>query len=275
MADVVRTIHRLPALPVVVTQLLASLGRDDVNTDELARSMALDASITARTLQLANSSFYGMARQVASIREAIAILGFRTVRSLVTTVGLIGTFPANTHQRVSANVFWHHALAVAICAGELATRLRLNPDHAYTAGLLHDIGRMVLATQFAEPFEAALVYRAEHDCSLREAEETVLGLDHAAVGHALAAHWKLPEVLQQAVASHHAPLVPGQNALALIVVAADAIAHALDLSLYLDDLVPTLPPGLWQQLGLDDNDLLVVFDHTEKQFASARLVLTP
>ncbi len=273
MADVLRTIHKLPALPVVVTQLVASLGREDVHIDELARNMALDASLTARNLQLANSPFYGMARQVAGVREAIAILGFRTVRSLVTTVGLIGTFPASVHQRVSVNVFWHHALAVAICVRQLAVRLSLNPEQAYTAGLLHDIGRLVLATQFPEPFEAALVYRAEHGCSLREAEEAVLGLDHAAVGHALKQHWKFPEELQQTVALHHAPVMHDSHALPLVVCAADAIAHALDLSLAADDLVAPVPAGLWQRPGLDETTLELVFKNTETQFAGAELIL--
>lgn len=275
MADVVRTIHKLPSLPVVVTKLLASLDQDGVNIDVLARDIALDQTLTARTLQLANSSFYGMARQVTTIREAIALLGLRTVRNLANTIALIGTFSGSAHQAIDVRPFWRHAIAVAICARELAKRLYVNPDQAYTAGLVHDIGRLVLATQFSQPYEATMVYRAQQECSLSEAEEAVLGLDHAAVGHALTQHWKFPAALQQAVALHHAPVMQDGHALPLVVRAADAIAHALDLSLYLDDLVPPLPPGLWQQLGLDDEALLSVFENTEKQFTSVNLALFP
>ena len=275
MTDVVRTIHQLPSLPVVVSKLLTSLDQDGVNIDMLARDVALDQALTARTLQLANSTFYGMARQVATIREAIALLGLRTVRNLVNTIALIGTFSGSAHQAIDVRPFWRHAIAVAICARELAKRLDLNPDQAYTAGLLHDIGRLVLATQFAQAYEATMVYRAQHECSLTEAEEAVLGLDHAAVGHALTQHWKFPAVLQQAVALHHAPEMQDGHALSQVVCAADAIAHALDLSLYLDDLVPPLPTGLWQQLGLNDEDLLAVFENTEKQFTHVNLFLIP
>ncbi len=271
--EVLRRIHKLPSLPTVVMALLASMDQEEVNIDALAQKIAQDQALTAKTLRLANSSFYGMAHQVATIQEAIAILGFRTVRSLASTAALIGTFAGSTHTRFDATPFWRHAIATAVCARELAAHLNLNPEHAYCAGLLHDIGRLVLATLFQPNYEATLAHRAQHDCNLLTAEQTVLGVDHAAVGHALTRHWKFPEELQQAVAAHHAPLVQGTHRLSMVILAADAIAHALDLSMDQDDLVPPVPIGLWQQLGLDDNALLEVFNNTEKQFAGASLVL--
>lgn len=268
-----RTLDKLPSLPTVVLALLQSLDQEELNTSAMAEKIALDQALSASTLRLANSSFYGMARQVDTIEQAIVILGFRTVRSLVTTVALIDTFAGSAHQRIDFSLFWRHAVAVAICARELASRLDLNAEQAYTAGLLHDIGRLVLASQFPSHYELTMAYRVQHDCSLFEAERAVLGLDHAAVGHALTRHWKFPEELQQAVALHHAPSVKGRPALPLVVQAADLIAHALDLSMYVDDLVPPVPTGLWQQLGLDDEALLTVFEATEKQFATASLAL--
>jgi putative nucleotidyltransferase with HDIG domain len=271
--DVLRRIHNLPSLPVVVMELLASMGQDDANIEALAEKIARDQALTAKTLRLANSSFYGMTRQVTTIQAAIAILGFRTVRSLATTAALMGSFSANPGNSFNFAPFWRHAIAAAVCARELAPRLYISPDQAYTAGLLHDIGRLVLVTQFPPQYQATMTYRAEHDCHLLDAEHAVLGLDHAQVGQALTQHWKFPLAMQQALAEHHAPSSLGMQALSLVVMAADAIAHALDLSMDADDLVAPVPLGLWQQLGLDEVTLLQVFASVEQQFDATSLLL--
>ena len=272
---IMRKIHNLPSLPAVVMELLASMDQEDVNIDALSQKIAQDQALTAKTLRLANSSFYGMANQVTTIHEAIAILGFRTVRSLATTAALIGTFGGHANTSFNVAPFWRHAIAAAICARELAPYLKLNPEYAYTTGLLHDVGRLVLVTQFQPNYEATMAHRAEHDCHLLDAERAVLGVDHALVGLVLTRHWKFPEAMQQAVACHHAPRVQGMQALSLLTLAADAIAHALDLSEDRDDLVPTVPAGLWKQLGLDDEALRKVFANAEKQFEGASLALNP
>lgn len=273
--DVVLTrIHNLPSLPTVVMELLASIDQEDVKIDALAKKIAQDQALTAKTLRLANSSFYGLSNQVNTIHEAIAILGFRTVRSLATTAALLETFSGRVHASFNATPFWRHALASAICARELAGYLQINPEHAYTAGLLHDIGRLVLVSQFHPNYEATMAYRNLHDCSLLNAEHAVLGIDHAAIGHALTKHWKFPESVQHAIACHHAPSCVGLPALSITVMAADAIAHALDLSLSEEDLVPFVPTGLWKQLGLNEIELFKVFSNTEKLFQGASLVLS-
>lgn len=271
--DVLQRLHNLPSLSTVVMELLASLSQEDVNIDDLALKITQDQALTAKTLRLANSSFYGMAQQVTTIHEAIAILGFRTIRSLATTAALMGTFTDRTPNSFNAAPFWRHAIAAAVCARELASHLDIHPEHAYIAGLLHDIGRLVLVTQFLPNYEATMAYRVQHDCRLLDAERAVLGMDHAAVGLALVQHWKFPQAVQQAVACHHATASLGLQPLSRVVVAANAISHALDLSEDMDDLVPPVPTGLWAQLGLDEESLLKVIENTEKQFEGASLAL--
>lgn len=273
LGDMLRRIHNLPSLSTVVMELLASINQDDVHVGTLAQTIAQDQALTAKTLRLANSSFYGMTRQITTIQDAIAILGFRTVRSVATTAALIGTFADGPYTRFSLAPFWRHSIAAAVCARELAPYLNIDPEHAYTAGLLHDIGRLALATQFAPQYEATMAYRTEHDCHLLEAERAVLGVDHAQVGHALTQHWKFPQAMQQALAEHHAPNSLAVSALTLVLMAADAIAHALDLSLDADDLVAPVPAGLWQRFGLGETTLQLVFENTEAQFAGASLIL--
>jgi len=272
--EVLQKIHNLPSLPSVILELLKSIDQEDVKVDSLSNKIALDQALTAKTLKLANSSFYGMSNQVNTIQEAIAILGFRTVRTLVTTAALLDTFSGRMHAGFNAAPFWRHALATAICARELAIQLNSNPDRAYTAGLLHDIGRLVLVTQFQAKYQATMAYRDLHDCSLLDAEHTILGLDHAAIGYALTNHWNFPASVQLAIANHHSSTSQGLPTLSIIVMAADAITHALDLSRDKNDLIPHICTGLWKQLGLKEMSLFEVFSNTEKQFQAVNLVST-
>jgi putative nucleotidyltransferase with HDIG domain len=215
-----------------------------------------------------------MVKQVSTIHEAIAILGFGTVRSLAATTALIGTFSVRTPTSFNVTPFWRHSIAAAVCARELASRLDLNPEQAYIAGLLHDIGRLVLVTQFQPHYEATMAHRLQHDCGLFDAELAVLGLNHATVGLALTRHWKFPDAVTQAVGCHHASTRLDLQPLSLVVMAADAIAHALDLSMDEEDVVPPVSAGLLQKLGLDEQLLLKVLASTEKQFDGASSVLS-
>lgn len=273
--QVLAKIHNLPSLPGVVLELLTSMGQEDVNITAVANKIEQDQALAARVLRLANSSFYGMVKQVSTIHEAITILGFRTVRSIATTAALIGSFKGEGAASFDAMPFWRHAIAAAVCARALASHLNINPELAYTAGLLHDLGRLVLVTQFEDHYEATMRYRAHHDCQLLEAEQAVLGIDHARVGEVLMQHWKFPENMQQALAHHHSPLAGHDPLLTLIVIAADAIAHALDLSGDEADLVPSVTVGLWTQLGLNEHTLFDVLQQTEAQFERVSSVLTP
>jgi putative nucleotidyltransferase with HDIG domain len=270
---VLRKIHDLPSLPIVVMELLGSIGKEDVNIEELSEKISRDQALTAKTLRLANSSFYGMQRKVTTINEAIAILGFHCIYNLAATASLVGSFTKIEHSNFNLRPFWRHSIATAVCARVLASQLRIDAEHAYTAGLLHDIGRVVLATQFPQDYEAVMDFRATHDSRLIEAENAVLGIDHAAVGQALAVHWKFPESIQQAVAFHHSAEVHQIGSMASLIHIADAIAHALDLSMDEDDLVPPICLGAWNRLKLDQNAFLQVFQEAEQQFKGACQVL--
>ena len=266
------TIHKLPSLPAVVMDLLASLAQEDVDIDVLSKKIITDQVLTAKTLKVANSPFYGMPRQVSSVTEAIAVLGFHTIRNLVTTAAMVNGIPASTRSGFDVMQFWRHSIATAVCANAIATELGDHKSHAYTVGLLHDIGRLVLATQFPVEYDQAMDHRAAHDCTVMAAENVSMGVDHAAVGEALAQHWKFPPAMQQAIAQHHQPANAGP--LGTVVCLADAIAHALDFSGNEDDLVPPLDMLAFTTLALSDAALLRVFKACEKDFEAACLVLS-
>lgn len=266
MEQVLVSVRQLPSLPAVVVELLESVDKEDVNADELAGKIALDQGLAAKALRVANSPFYGMPSKVTTIQDATVILGLRNVRSLVTAAAVTGAFPNTTSAWFDPRLFWQHCVGVALCARVLAAECGLSEDSAFTAGLLHDIGRLVLITGFPKEYQQVSVYQHKHDCFLTTAERDLLGLDHAAVGQALAERWRFAPAIQEAVAFHHAPDETVVKSLAGVVHVADVLAHALDLCPREDELVPALSPVAWNRLGIPWPRLKDLLAQVEDQF---------
>ncbi|WP_317202942.1 HDOD domain-containing protein [Janthinobacterium sp.] len=273
IAAIIKHIQNLPSLPVVVIELLSSMEQEDIDVHLLADKITLDQSLTAKTLRLANSSFYGMQSKVTSIQQAIAVLGFHSIRTLVTACSISGAFAAPAGRQFDFRGFWRHSVATAVAAKTLAPRLRQNAETAFTAGLLHDLGTLVLATSFPDRYAEALAWRSAHDASVAAAERAVFGFDHALVGSELAAHWKFPAAIQAAVAQHHEPLDPDTLSLPLTIHVANILAHALDLTEQEDDLAPALSRRVWDTLALGDEVWLEVFRDTERAFREMSQIL--
>ena len=249
MADIIKSVRELPALPVIVIELMSTMDQEDAGGNELAEKLSRDQALTAKTLRLANSSFYGMQSKVTSIQQAIAILGFNGVRTLVTTAAVIGNFSGNKSSSFDFLGFWRHSVATAVCAKLLAKHLRLNQDYAFMIGLLHDIGRLVLVTSSPELYAEVMTHRARQDGCLLDSEIAVIGVPHTVVGSALAAHWKFPPLMQKAIEDHHGKAHGQVPSLAGLVHIADAIAHGLDLSGVDDDIVPPVSAETWSSMA--------------------------
>jgi putative nucleotidyltransferase with HDIG domain len=273
LEQAVAKLRDLPTPPLVVTELISSFGQADVSVGELAAKVSNDQALTAKTLRLANSSFYGLQCKVRTIEQAIAVLGLDSVRALVTSAGIIDNFSGGGAAFDYAG-FWRHAVGTALCAKSLARLAKCNQEFAFVSGLLHDIGRLVLITRFPAQYEAVIAHRGEADCDMLQAERAVLGLDHAVVGRALAEHWKFPLLIQRAIAHHHAPMAQDLGAIPSVVHAADAIVHALDLVGHADERVPAIAQDAWNSLGIDPAGLRRVFEDTEAEFDNACQILT-
>jgi len=271
--DVVKNLDDLPSLPAVVMELLNSIDQEDVDISVLAKKVSHDQALTAKTLRLANSSLYGLQVKVTTIQQAITYLGFQTTRNLITAAAITGCFAEGHCPGFDHKAFWRHSIATAACAKVLARQMRFNQDYAFTAGLLHDIGRLVLVSCFPEQYAEAIAYRDAHDSFMLDAERTVLGVDHVDAGMALAEHWNFSDTMRLAIGGHHDPEAPGAGFLAAIIHVADAIVHALDLSQYEDDLVPPVSTVAWTALGLDESVYLQLFRETELQYEEIQMVL--
>lgn len=271
--DIVANLADLPSLPAVVMELLNSIDQENLDISVLAKKVSYDQALTAKTLRLANSSLYGLQVKVTTIQQAITYLGFQTTRNLITAAAVTGCFPEGMCPGFDDRAFWRHSIATAACAKVLARQMRFNQDYAFTAGLLHDIGRLVMVRCFPQHMQQVIAWRAEHDTTMLEAERAVLGSDHVDAGVALAEHWNFSDTMRQAIAGHHDPEKPGAGFLATIIHIADAVVHALDLAQMQDDIVPPVSTVAWSALGLDEDAFLHLFRETELNYEEITMVL--
>lgn len=254
--QVAARLKQLPSLPAVVTRLLDSFANEDIDTAAIARQIALDQGLTARVLRVANSSFYGLQSRVGTINEAVVVLGFRAVRSMVLAVGVNGAFRADLCPGFDPRAYLCHGVGTALAARELAAAAGHNPELAFTAGILHDIGQLVLAANFPTLYAQVIAHAQQQDVDILSAERVVLGIDHTEAGALLAESWRFPPMLALAVSGHHAPPADAPASLAGLMHVADAVAHALGLTGSPREMVMPVDDAAWREAGVTPAALL-------------------
>jgi len=273
LEELIQGLDDLPSLPAVVMELLGSIDQEDVDISVLARKVSSDQALTAKTLRLANSSAFGLQVKATTIHQAMTYLGFQATRNLIMAAAMTGCFPSGRCPSFDDKGFWRLSIATAACARVLARHMHFNQDVAFTAGLLHGIGRLVLVSRYPEQYDAVLRECKRVDGDLLALEQAMLGVDHVLAGAALAEHWQFSGTMQQAIAFHHAPDMPGAGFLATIVHVAVAVAHALDLAGDPQGQVPAISSIAWTALGLSEETWLQVFRETELQFEEMTAIL--
>lgn len=201
-------LRRLPALPAVSTRLLGMMGRSDINLKEISSLISSDAALAAEILRMSNSAMFSARSEVRSILQALAVLGTQRVKGLACTVAL-RSYLGNILQLPPLKRCWRHNLATAVVSSEIADWARLDGGEAYTAGILHDIGRLALIASDPSKYLQVLDGVANEGGCLCVREEETYGLDHAVAGEWLAARWGLPPFIRRAIRDHHRPLRPG------------------------------------------------------------------
>ncbi|MBL1264722.1 HDOD domain-containing protein [Methylomicrobium sp. RS1] len=209
----------LPSMPALLTEALHYLN-DKHNLAKLVDKIGQDPSMTVRILRIANSPFYGMSREIGSLREAIVLLGLNRIRDMLVSICFSKLLPA-WHKDFDYRQFYHHSMAVAECSRQLAICSGLNPDLAFTSGLLHDIGRLVIVALFPDEFTRI---QQENSLSLLETERRILGFDNLEIGGKAAHHWNFPLSIQEAIEQHKNPPRPDTGkSLGLLVYTADTL----------------------------------------------------
>jgi putative nucleotidyltransferase with HDIG domain len=205
----VSQIEVLPSHPNIYNALLTELGSVDASIERVAKIIASDIGMTAKVLQLVNSSFFGLAQRISDPRQAVKRLGIRKLEPLVLTAGVF-TQAENIHLRgFDFSAFADHGLAVANRAKQIVNHVSGNAkdaENAFLAGMLHDVGKLVLACNLPEQYQAAIDSATRRRVPLWKAEFETFDASHSEVGAYLVGLWGLPDPIVEAIAFHHAPL---------------------------------------------------------------------
>lgn len=248
-------LDNLPPLPVLATEILNSFNDPEMDVDTLARHITNDQVLAARALRIANSPFYGLSGKVSGVSDAIVILGFRAVRSLVLSAAMVDSVNRISGGQNNPRIFWRHSIATALFARGLARNIGESPDSAFTAGLLHDMGRIVLEACFPEAYRQVYLWLEINDQPLRDAEMAVLNIDHTQAGELLARKWGLPEAIADAIGRHHTPDAGQPLLLTDICHCADVLARALEMDGRARPLVPPVSTAAWDRVVPDWHSL--------------------
>ncbi len=204
----VSQVTTLPSLPQVYTKLLGELQSEDASVESVAELIAQDVGMTAKLMKMVNSSFFGIPRHIESPAHAAAMLGLNTLKPLVLSAGIFSQFPADRLRGYSMDVLVDHSLAVGHLAEQITTSHSDNKEMAedsLLAGLIHDVGQLLLVANMPEQFSKILTLANEQKMPLCDAEFESLGAHHADVGAYLLGLWGLPGTIVEAVAFHHHP----------------------------------------------------------------------
>lgn len=226
----VNSIDDLPPLPAVVSRILKLLADPNASLRELEVLVGQDQALTVRLIKIGNSALYGATSKVSSLRQALARLGTRTVKSLVLAASTANLFPRKKSGiGMASQLLWRHAVECGLAARRLAMHAGIeDPEEAFAGGMLHDIGKLVVLLKFTEHYHQIERLRKAQGLSGLEAETRVLGSDHTRIGDLLMEKWKMPQALCDCVRYHHCPEeVQGQSPLVPLVACGNHLSHFL------------------------------------------------
>lgn len=273
-ASLVDDVSYLVSPPDICVKVFELAESDDASARDIGEVISRDPSLTARLLRLVNSSFYNFARRIDTVSRAVTIVGIRELYSLVLAVSAIKSFSNLPNNLVNIDTFWRHGIYTGLIARILARKCHiLHPERLFVAGLLHDVGSLVLYAKLPEQMRDLLLVCDNDEGILHQAELAELGFTHADLGGALAHSWNLPEPLQEAITYHHLPSYSmGSEMETAIVHLADVLANRSELGAFCeqgDAESGRLDESVWEILGLDPDrfDAFEVIGEAGLQFS--------
>jgi len=267
--QIINKVTDLPSLPEAVIQLNDLLKDSSTNLDIVTGIIEKDAGLSAKVLRLANSSYYGMSSQVDSVSRAIIVLGFNTICNVVMSVGVSSLFK---RQGKSADIdmtgLWVHTLGCAVAAKVIMQKKNsMESEKAFVCGILHDIGKVIIAHAAPDEQRKIFLLLTNPAITLIQAENEIIGANHAEIGYAVAKKWRFPDYILEVIRHHHLPsaavTVPD---IVSAVHLGNTISKALSFGRSTENRVTFVDSFAWKQLGIKETDIPLLLTDVQNEF---------
>lgn len=281
--DTLNSIRTLPTLPAVMQKLSVAVRDPNSDARTIAKLIEDDPAISTRLLKVVNSSLYAGGTEIQSVQQAVARLGLMTTNNIALSTSILSSFKSDVKDGgFNRTEFWRHSISVGIAACVVHThvashlRTRISKETLRLAGLLHDIGKLIMDQYMNDDFQAALQLAKSTPMPLHSAETDAAGIDHATLGGWLCGKWRLPEELMLSILWHHDPdsAPPEHWELTAICHLANYICNLEKIGDGGDLADPTCAQSLWKRLGLSVSDISVIVDEVNVESAKSDILLS-
>ena len=272
-------IKNMPSLPTSVVKVLEVCNNPQVSPADLNHVISLDPVLVGRVLKLINSAYYGLGQQVTNLVRAIIMLGINTVKNLALSSAIMGNFTANKNvQGLDMEGFWRHSLCVGVSSKLMAAKrgidIKLREEY-FTAGLLHDIGKIPLNAVLKKEYMLTLSTADRDRISLCQAEERTLGLDHCNAGAAIVKAWKLEGAVGDSITNHHnySEYSGTHDDVLYSVIAANRFASIWDIGFSGDRHPEKISGFVWDRLGVRQESFNEIENTVKNEIEKAEIFL--
>ena len=273
----IENISSIPTLPTVIERLTRLLQNPKTSAEEVGKAITTDQALASKVLKLVNSAFYGFPGRISTITHAIVILGFSTVKNVVLTASIFDAFRNKGEDMTGFDLedFWLHSIACGAASSSIAKQIGgCEKEECFIAGLIHDLGKLILCQYLPKEFSLALRHCADNQQLLYESEKKLFDSTHAQIGGYLTERWNLPPNLQNPVKYHHQPSSTHEHYLITAIVhCADIFVRALDYGNGGDRQIPSIAEQVWKSLGLDTADLENLLDGINHEIERASVFI--
>ncbi len=277
LKEFTQDIDNLVSLPSVGVRVNEMVNNPSSSATDIGKVISQDPALTARLLRIANSPTYGLSTQVDTVSRAVAVIGIKRIRDLVLATSTITAFDKIPNELVTMENFWRHSLYCGLAAHLLAEQRRSkNAETLFIAGLLHDIGQLVIFRKLPQEAKQALLLSIEgpDELALHKSERQIMGFDHAQVGAELLRHWHFPELLIECVEFHHAPeLAQKYPVETAIVHIANSIATLAEIDSVTEEDAVQTKPAAWRVTGLEKEVIEPTVRAAQAQFSTMQNLL--
>ncbi len=275
LRQLIAKVPGLPTLPAIVDRLNEMMLNPRTTAKEVGRLITSDPALAAKILKIVNSSFYGFPNRITTVTHAIVILGFNTVKSVVLSSTVFDVFKGKGEVDFKREDFWRHSIGCGAACRVIAREVGFSAlEDFFIAGLLHDVGKILLDQYLHDDFLKVLGIVRQKDCLFLEAENEVLHVTHAEIGGWLFQHWRLSKGLVQAVAHHHNPALADEALQSTAVIhLGDIVCRSLQCGSGGDARIPRVSPVAWDALGLTATQLESILCETDQEIEKAKVFM--